>query len=82
MRIPERLRTATRHATRWHVRSHETARLNALMASTALTQRRRELVEVEEFLVLHQRQYDARERRAGSRTRIPQEVALGELATG
>lgn len=34
----------------WHVSSQQVARRNALVASTALAERRRELVEVEEFL--------------------------------
>jgi hypothetical protein len=34
----------------WHVRSQHEARRNALLASTALAQRRRERVEVEDFL--------------------------------
>ncbi len=34
----------------WHLDSQQRARRNALVASTALVQRRRELVEVEEFL--------------------------------
>ena len=35
---------------RWAVESQQTARRNAMIASTALTQRRSELIEVEEFL--------------------------------
>lgn len=35
---------------RWAVGSQQTARRNAMIASTALTQRRAELIEVEEFL--------------------------------
>jgi hypothetical protein len=35
---------------RWAVQSQQTARRNAMIASTVLTQRRAELVEVEEFL--------------------------------
>jgi hypothetical protein len=38
----------------WPVASQQRARRNALVASTALTQRRRELVEVEEFLAAHE----------------------------
>ena len=34
----------------WPARSQQVARRNALVASTALTERRRELYEVEEFL--------------------------------
>ncbi len=40
---------------RWAVRSQQTARRNAMIASTALTQRRAELIEVEEFFA-HQRE--------------------------
>lgn len=43
-----------------HVHAQEGAIRNAMVASTALTQRRRELAEVEEFLARHRRQYDAR----------------------
>ena len=60
MAIHRQLWAATARAARWHVRSQEGARRNAMTASTALTQRRRELVEVEEFLALHRRRYDAR----------------------
>lgn len=35
---------------RWAIESQQTARRNAMIASTALTQRRSELIEVEEFL--------------------------------
>ena len=35
---------------RWAVGSQQTARRNAMVASTALTQRRAELIEVQEFL--------------------------------
>jgi hypothetical protein len=34
----------------WHVRSQEVARRNALVACTALAERRHELLEVEEYL--------------------------------
>jgi len=34
----------------WHVHTQEVARRNALVASTALAERRRERVEVDEFL--------------------------------
>jgi len=37
-------------AATWHVDSQQGARRNALVASTALVRRRRELVEVEDFL--------------------------------
>ena len=56
------LMTATTRAARWHVHSQEVARRNAMVASTALTQRRAELDEVEEFLASHQRQYADRRR--------------------
>lgn len=59
-----RLWAATRLAARMHVHSQEVAIRNAMVASTALTQRRRELIEVEEFLARHRRQFDARTRAA------------------
>ena len=34
---------------RWAIESQQTARRNAMIASTALTQRRSELIEVEDF---------------------------------
>lgn len=49
-RSPWRLVTA---AATWHVTSQQHAQRNALVASTALTQRRRELLDVEEFLAQH-----------------------------
>lgn len=54
------LRSAVRTVARLHLHSQEGAIRNAMVASTALTQRRRELTDVEEFLILHRRQYDAR----------------------
>ncbi len=49
-RTPWRLVTA---AAQWHVTSQQHARRNALVASTTLMQRRRELTDVEEFLAEH-----------------------------
>jgi hypothetical protein len=49
-RTPWRLVHAAAH---WHVASQQHARHNALVASTVLTQRRRELLDVEEFLAQH-----------------------------
>jgi hypothetical protein len=42
-----------RQLSSWHVNSHRVARRNALVAHRALTNRRRERVEVEEFLEQH-----------------------------
>ncbi|HSE09009.1 MAG TPA: hypothetical protein VLB29_10105 [Nocardioidaceae bacterium] len=39
--------------TKWHVRSQQVARRNAMVSCTALAERRRELAEVEEFLSAH-----------------------------
>lgn len=39
-----------RRVTEWHVRSQQVSRRNALIASTSLAARRRELIEVDEFL--------------------------------
>ncbi len=47
MNAPRRL---VRSALSWPVQSQQGSRRNALVASTALTQRRRERDEVEEFL--------------------------------
>jgi hypothetical protein len=52
-RTPRRLVTAGRRMATWHVTSQQQARRNALVASTALTQRRRELLDVEDFLAEH-----------------------------
>ncbi len=49
---PRRLVSA---ATGWPVASQLRARRNALVASTALTERRREVLDVEEFLARHTR---------------------------
>jgi hypothetical protein len=46
-RTPWRLVTAAAH---WHVTSQQQARRNALVASTALTARRQEQRDVEDFL--------------------------------
>jgi hypothetical protein len=50
-RTPWRLVNAAAH---WHVTSQQHARRNALVASTTLMDRRRELMDVEEFLVEHE----------------------------
>ncbi len=52
-RTPRRFVTAGRRMATWHVTSQQQARHNALVASTALTQSRRELLEVEDFLAEH-----------------------------
>jgi hypothetical protein len=44
---------AARRALSWPVASQEVARRNAMLAGTALTQRRVERLEVEEFLAAH-----------------------------
>ena len=49
-RTPWRLVSA---AATWHVTSQQHARRNALVASTALAQRRQELCDVEAFLTEH-----------------------------
>ena len=49
-RTPWRLVSA---AALWHLTSQQHSRRNALVASTALTERRRELLDVEEFLAAH-----------------------------
>jgi hypothetical protein len=64
MGIHQHLWSAAQRAARLHVHSQEVAIRNAMVASTALTQRRRELIEVEEFLSRHRKQYDARTRGA------------------
>jgi len=73
MSITRHLRSASGHAARatrvdalarWHVRSQEVARRNAMISMTELTQRRIEREEVEEFLVRHRRAYAAREAHA------------------
>ena len=46
-RTPWRL---VRAAAQWHLTSQQQSCRNALVASSALTERRRELLEVEEFL--------------------------------
>lgn len=53
MPITQQLRNVTRRVLGWPVTSQEVARRNAMLASTALTQRRVELLEVEEFLATH-----------------------------
>jgi hypothetical protein len=42
-----------RQATAWHVNSQHVARHNALVAAAAMADRRRELVDVEEFLAAY-----------------------------
>lgn len=45
--------TPVRSLADWHVSSQHVSRRNALVASTALADRRRELIEVETFLEKH-----------------------------
>ena len=68
MSITRHVRSTGRRAVRatgvarvadWHLRSHEGARRNAMVATTELLQRRIEREEVEEFLVRHRERYDA-----------------------
>lgn len=54
------LRLATRRATQWYVGIDQESRRNAMVASTALAQRRLEYVEVEEFLALHRTRHQPR----------------------
>ena len=58
--VTHTLRTVTRRALSWPVASQEVARRNAMLAGTALTQRRVERLEVEEFLAAHLEQRAAR----------------------
>ncbi|MFP5252961.1 MAG: hypothetical protein ACLGH4_04100 [Actinomycetes bacterium] len=66
MRITRQLRSASGHAARvtrvegvarWHVRSQEVARRNAMVSMTELTQRRLEREDVEAFLARHRQRY-------------------------
>ncbi|MGI9084146.1 MAG: hypothetical protein ACR2FE_02505 [Aeromicrobium sp.] len=68
MGIQQLLRFATRGTPRWPIGIDQASRRNAMVACTALAQRRLEYVEVEEFLALHQRQLDARRSVAMQRT--------------
>jgi len=54
---------------RWPVESQQRARRNALLATTALTQRRRERDDVEEFLDAHSRRWERAEAIVASRQR-------------
>ena len=47
--VPGLVRTVVGRAVRWPVASQEVSRRNAMLAATALTQRRAERLEVEEF---------------------------------
>lgn len=55
------LRFATRRATQWYVDIDQVSVRNAMVASTALAQRRLEYIEVEEYLALHQRRHEPRQ---------------------
>ena len=65
MGIQQLLRFAARRATQWYADVDQVSRRNAMVASTALAQRRLEHIEVEEFLALHQPRHDAFARRTG-----------------
>jgi hypothetical protein len=58
--VVQRVRIAGHRAVRWPVASQEVARRNAMLAGTALTQRRIERLEVEEFLATYLEQRAAR----------------------
>ena len=58
-------------AASWHVTSQHRARRNALVASTALTQGRKERLEVEQFLT----EYDARRAAHGTITAVVSHTA-------
>ena len=63
MSTPKALVRAVAH---WPVESQQRARRNALVASTELAARRRERIEVEDFLTAHARRWAAGEaRRSG-----------------
>ena len=51
-----------RSLTQWPVRSQQHARRNAMVASTALTARRRETLEVDEFLAAYLRPLEPEDR--------------------
>ena len=54
----------------WPVASQQRSRRNAMIASTALAERRRERVETEAFLAAHGRRHQARERRTVREARV------------
>ena len=60
---PRRLVSA---AAGWPVASQQRARRNALVASTALSERRREVLDVEEFLARHNRPVEGATTEPGS----------------
>jgi hypothetical protein len=53
-------RFVTERVLDWAVASQQTARRNALISSTQLAERRRERIDVEEFLAAHQLAFAAR----------------------
>ena len=55
MGIQKLLRFAAQGPTQWYVDMNQASRRNAMMASTALAQRRLEYAEVEEYLARHER---------------------------
>jgi hypothetical protein len=65
-------------ATTWHVTSQHRACRNALVASTALTQQRRERDEVEEFLASHAARHD---RSAVVRVSVPARTHVREIVS-
>ena len=65
-------------AATWHVIAQHRACRNALVASTALTQQRRERDEVEEFLALHAARHD---RAAAVRVSVPARTHARENAS-
>ena len=67
MGIQKLLRFAAKGATQWYDLDQASVR-NAMVASTALAQRRLEYAEVEEYMARHQRRIDARHGVAMQRT--------------
>lgn len=54
----------------WPVTSQQRSRRNAMVASTALAERRKERLDADDFLTAHARRHQARRRRGGSRAHV------------
>lgn len=67
-------------AATWHVSSQQHARRNALVASTVLTERRRELRDVEEFLAARFGNQDNADNADGRRRRTDETLVVTHSA--
>jgi hypothetical protein len=68
--MPPHPLTPLRAVLAWPVASQQRSRRNAMVASTALAERRRERLDAEQFVSAHARRHRARRHRDGGQARV------------